>query len=166
MFSRDVVKLKSSSPPCVPTQAYSRFVPAGWHDGGIYIWTAEKYLVLEQFWGRAVRASHDSQGSGALLIWGLFDRGPRGGESRGLTRVLNRPFPLGTNREHYPTAVSCTNIEPIPKDEFAVRGCVAVYAGLPPLPLPAGREVRPTWPQSLVLPPPRLLGPFLMRHID
>ena len=42
-------------------------------------------LALEQFWGRAVRASHDSKESGALLIWGEFSASP-------LTRPPRTPF--------------------------------------------------------------------------
>jgi hypothetical protein len=35
------------------------------------------YPVIEQFWGRAVRASHDSQGSrGASYLWAVCNLSP------------------------------------------------------------------------------------------
>jgi hypothetical protein len=42
---------------------HGHFVPEGWHERGIYSGNRRKYSVLEQFWGRAVRASHDPRGS-------------------------------------------------------------------------------------------------------
>ena len=52
--------------------AYGLFVPCDWHEGGMYIFSGGPYLFLEQTWGRAVRASHNSREFGALLIWGVF----------------------------------------------------------------------------------------------
>ena len=45
-----------------------------WHEGGIYCQPEKSYLVREQFWGRAVRASRNSKEFGALLIWGVVFR--------------------------------------------------------------------------------------------
>jgi hypothetical protein len=52
--------------------SYGLFVLSGWHESGIYRIAGESYLEREQTWGRAVRASHNSQELGALLIWGRF----------------------------------------------------------------------------------------------
>jgi hypothetical protein len=43
-----------------------------WHQRGIYLATEKSYLVGEQFWGRAVRASRNSKEFGTLLIWSRY----------------------------------------------------------------------------------------------
>jgi hypothetical protein len=48
------------------------FRATSWHEGGIYNLRGEKYLGLEQFWGRAVRASMTRKSHGRFLIFGWF----------------------------------------------------------------------------------------------
>jgi hypothetical protein len=47
-----------------------RLVPATGTEVSFTVCEAERNVGGEQFWGRAVRASQDSKGSGALLIFG------------------------------------------------------------------------------------------------
>jgi hypothetical protein len=61
----EVVKAKSS--PWL-------FRANSWHQSGIYIRTAAGYFVLEQFWGRAVRAPLTRRGQGRFLIVGFLGK--------------------------------------------------------------------------------------------
>jgi hypothetical protein len=49
---------------------HSRFVLEHGTNVEFTVLGVEKYLASEQFWGRAVRASCDPKGSGALLNFG------------------------------------------------------------------------------------------------
>jgi hypothetical protein len=55
---------------------YGLFVLQDWHEGGMYTFWVGPYLLFEQTWGRAVRASHNSREFGALLICGRFFAAP------------------------------------------------------------------------------------------
>jgi hypothetical protein len=44
----------------MPAYVHHTFGPFGGHEGPIYYSNEQLYCVLEQFWGRAVRASCDS----------------------------------------------------------------------------------------------------------
>jgi hypothetical protein len=43
----------------------------GWHNRGIYGSYGPRYLVFEQFWGRAVQASHDPYGVKGRFFFGV-----------------------------------------------------------------------------------------------
>jgi hypothetical protein len=53
------------------TLAIAELWPIGaihWHQRGIYTFSLSKYLVVEQFWGRAVRASLIRKSQGRFLF--------------------------------------------------------------------------------------------------
>ncbi len=65
-------------PPCISGFIRCLWVRLGWpgsairwHERGIYTSPGKSYLVREQFWGRAVRASRNSKEFGALLNLGV-----------------------------------------------------------------------------------------------
>ena len=67
-------RVLGTTPDMALGAAYGLLVPGYWHESGMYTLAGEPYLFLEQTWGRAVRASHNSRELGALLIWGVLLR--------------------------------------------------------------------------------------------
>jgi hypothetical protein len=64
------------------------FRATAWHEGGIYNSRGQKYLELEQFWGRAVRASMTRKGHGRFSIFGVILR------NLGNKALLGHPIPF------------------------------------------------------------------------